>query len=282
MTIKEILKKSIEKLRQEKIEEYILKAKMIVSNALEIEKDELIINEDKSIEIEQIRKIENGIDKLIEGTPVQYITNKQAFMGLDFYVDENVLIPQPDTEVLVEEVISIAKKMEKPKILDLCTGSGAIAISIAKNIEANNITASDISIDALNVTKINCKKNSVENILLVESDLFENIEEKFDIIVSNPPYIETDVMESLSPEVKCEPKLALDGGKDGLDFYKKIINESYKYLEPDGYLCLEIGYNQKEKIIDLIGKSNKYKNVYSKKDLGNNDRIIICQKIHEV
>lgn len=278
MTIKEALNYSIDKLKQENVEEPFSKTKIVIANTLNVNKEYLIINENEILNNEQIDRIKSSIDKLIQGIPLQYITNLQEFMGLDFYVDENVLIPQPDTEILVEEAICILKNIEKPKILDLCTGSGAIAISIAKNIKAKTITASDISNKALNVAKVNCKKNNVDNIKLIESDLFENITERFDIIVSNPPYIESNVIKTLTKEVQNEPKLALDGGKNGLDFYRRIINEASEFLEPNGYLCLEIGYNQKDKVINLMEKSKKYSNIYSKKDLGNNDRIVVCQK----
>lgn len=278
MTIKEALNYSIDKLKQENVEEPFSKTKIVIANTLNVNKEYLIINENEILNNEQIDRIKSSIDKLIQGIPLQYITNLQEFMGLDFYVDENVLIPQPDTEILVEEAICILKNIEKPKILDLCTGSGAIAISIAKNINAKTITASDISNKALNVAKVNCKKNNVDNIKLIESDLFENITERFDIIVSNPPYIESNVIKTLTKEVQNEPKLALDGGDDGLDFYRRIINEASEFLEPNGYLCLEIGYNQKDKVINLMEKSKKYSNIYSKKDLGNNDRIVVCQK----
>ena len=139
------------------------------------------------------------------------------------------------------------------------------------------IVASDISKKALEVAKINAKNNDVE-IEFIESDLFDNINKKFDIIVSNPPYIKTEVIKDLSLEVQNEPHLALDGGQDGLDLYRKIINNAYKYLENDGYLALEIGYDQKEEVIELIEKSNQYKEIYSKKDLAGNDRIIVCKR----
>lgn len=278
MTIKEALNYSIDKLKQENVEEPFSKTKIVIANTLNVNKEYLIINENEILNNEQIDRIKSSIDKLVQGIPLQYITKSQEFMGFDFYVDENVLIPQPDTEILVEEAICILKKIEKPKILDLCTGSGAIAISIAKNINAKTITASDISNKALNVAKVNCKKNNVDNIKLIESDLFENITERFDIIVSNPPYIESNVIKTLTKEVQNEPKLALDGGENGLDFYRRIINEASEFLEPNGYLCLEIGYNQKDKVINLMEKSKKYSNIYSKKDLGNNDRIVVCQK----
>lgn len=167
------------------------------------------------------------------------------------------------------------------KILDLCTGSGAIGISIANNISGCKVTLSDISKEALEVTKKNCIKNKVEDrVNIIQSDLFESIDEnnKFDIIVSNPPYIKTDVIKTLDKEVQNEPILALDGGEDGLDIYRRIIKEAHKYLKCNGYLCLEIGYDQKEDVTKLIEKTNYYQDKYSKKDLAGNDRIIICKK----
>ena len=139
------------------------------------------------------------------------------------------------------------------------------------------IVATDISMEALEVAKTNAKNNDVE-IEFIESDLFENIDKKFNIIVSNPPYIKTEVIKELDVEVQNEPYLALDGGQDGLDFYRKIINNAYKYLENEGYLALEIGYDQKEDVIELIENSNKYKEIYSRKDLAENDRVIICKR----
>ena len=162
----------------------------------------------------------------------------QEFMKMNFYVDENVLIPRSDTEILVEEVINISKKINAKKILDLCTGSGAIAISLAKYIENSEITAVDISKKALEIARTNAKNNDVENqITFVESDLFKNLkEDKYDVIVSNPPYIKREVIKKLNKDVQKEPIIALDGGYDGLDFYRKIINESEKYLKFNGYL----------------------------------------------
>lgn len=278
MTIREVLIYCINKLKKENIEEPILKAKILVANILKQNKEYLIINEQKTIKEEEFNKIKEKTEKIIKGMPIQYITNNQEFMGLNFFVNENVLIPQPDTEILVEETIKIAKETNANKILDLCTGSGAIAISIAKNVNIEEMVATDISNLALEVASLNCKKNKTENIKLLHSNLFENINQKFDIIVSNPPYIKTEVINTLSDEVKNEPYIALNGGLDGLDFYREIINEAYKYLEKDGYLCLEIGYDQKEQVIEIINLSKKYVNIYSKKDLCKNDRIIICQK----
>ena len=212
------------------------------------------------------------------GIPIQYITNIQEFMKLDFYVDENVLIPQPDTEILVEEVIKYYKDTTC-KVLDLCTGSGAIGISIAKYIEDSNVMATDISNKALQIAKLNAEKNLVHKKMeFVESDLFENIvQNKFNVIVSNPPYIRTSEINKLDMQVQNEPHIALDGGNDGLFFYRIIAKNAYKFLEESGRLFLEIGYDQKDDVIQLLQSTNMYKNIYSKKDLGGNDRIIVAE-----
>lgn len=198
-------------------------------------------------------------------------------MKLNFYVDENVLIPQPDTEILVEEIINLYKN-KKCKILDLCTGSGAIAIALAKYVEDAQIVASDISMKALQIAKLNAEKNLLhKKIKFIESDMFEKIDDTdFDIIVSNPPYIKTDVINTLDASVKKEPNIALDGGQDGLKFYKIIINKAHQYLSNNGKLFLEIGYDQKEDVIKLLNKTGYYNEIYSKKDLGQNDRIVVA------
>ena len=195
-------------------------------------------------------------------------------MGLDFFVDENVLIPQPDTEILVEEVLKISKLYNKKiNILDLCTGSGAIAVSLAKYIKDVNIIATDISENAIEIAEKNAIKNNAENkIKFVVSDMFKNIENKFDIIVSNPPYIETKEIEKLSKEVKNEPIIALDGGNDGIKYYKIIADNYNKFLNIGGYLLLEIGYNQGESVSKL------FKNSEIKKDLSGNNRVILVKK----
>ena len=180
---------------------------------------------------------------------------------------------------LVEEVIKIAKKINAKKFLDLCTGSGAIAVSLAKYIDRSFVTAVDISRKALNVAKLNARNNEVEDrITFVESDLFKNLKkEKYDMIVSNPPYIKREVLKKLDKEVQKEPHIALDGGYDGLDFYRKIINEADEYLKFHGYLCFEIGYDQKEDVEELIKEQGKYIDIYCKKDLCDNDRVIVAK-----
>ena len=270
-------------LKQENIQDAGIKARMLLQHILNQTRQEIIINSEKIVNQNQIDEYEKSINKIINGLPIQYITHNQQFMGLEFYVDENVLIPQPDTEVLVEQTIKIinqlSKNGKKVEVLDLCTGSGAIAISLAKYIENSEITAVDISKKALEIARTNAKNNDVENqITFVESDLFKNLkEDKYDVIVSNPPYIKREVIKKLNKDVQKEPIIALDGGYDGLDFYRKIINESEKYLKFNGYLCFEIGYDQKEDVIGIIKNKERYINTYSKKDLYGNDRIIITK-----
>ena len=292
MNIKQALENGIKLLKENNIDEPILKVRIILSNILKQSKEYLIVHDNEEISKEAENKFYSYLDRVLKNEPIQYITNKQEFMGVEFYVDENVLIPQPDTEILVEEVINLYRSRsyacphKSIKILDLCTGSGAIGISIAQNIDNCEITLSDISSEALEIATRNCKtlvgatigkEYKRCEIKIIHSDLFENIQEKFDIIVSNHPYIKTDVIKALDKEVQKEPILALDGGKDGLDIYRRIIEKAYKYLNEDGYLCLEIGYDQKEEVIELISKTNKYTNIYSKKDLAGNDRIVICK-----
>ena len=279
MQIKEAMRKGMIKLKTNDVKEPNLKARLLMQYILNRPREYILVHDDKQLTLRQNVDYFKLIKKLIEGVPLQHITHQQEFMKLMFYVDENVLIPRPDTEILVEEVIKLAKSINAKKILDLCTGSGAIAVSLAKYIEGSQITATDISRKALSIAKLNATNNNVEDkITFVSSDLFQNIsEEKYDIIVSNPPYIKRKVIKTLDEEVKREPIIALDGGNDGLDFYKKIIGNAYQHLKYKGYLCLEIGYDQKDEVIDLISKEEKYINTYSKKDLFDNDRIVITK-----
>ena len=279
MTIRETIRKGMIILKNNNITEPNIKARLIMQYVLNKPREYLMVYDTQNVMLRQEVNYFKAIKKLCQGLPLQHITHRQEFMKMTFYVDENVLIPRQDTEVLVEEVIKIAKKINAKKFLDLCTGSGAIAVSLAKYIEQSEITAVDISGKALNVAKLNAKNNEVDDkITFVESDLFSNLKkEKYDMIVSNPPYIKTDIIKKLDKELQKEPYIALDGGYDGLDFYRKIINEADEYLKFHGYLCLEIGYNQKEEVEELIRKQEKYTDTYCKKDLCDNDRIIIAK-----
>ena len=279
MTLRELIEKGNIELKTNNISEPKMKARLLMQYILNKPREYLLVHDDEIIKKNDELKYIQNIKKIIDGTPLQHITHSQEFMKMNFYIDENVLIPRPDTECLVEETIKIANKIKAKKILDLCTGSGVIAISLAKYIENINITALDISNKALEIAKLNSKKNEVEDKLtFVKSNLFEDLgKEKYDIIVSNPPYIKRDIINTLDKEVQSEPIIALDGGYDGLDFYRKIIEQANEYLKYNGYLCLEIGYDQKEEVISLLKNSSRYTDIKSIKDLYDNDRVITAK-----
>ena len=279
MTIKELLNQAVIMLKNENIDAPKNKARMLLQATLKKSREYLMIYDNKEVEnIDRDRYIKN-VKRLILGEPLQYITGIQEFMKLNFLVTKDVLIPRPDTEILVEEVIRKAENIPNPVILDLCTGSGAIAVSLAKYIKNVYICAVDISSKALEIAKYNAELNGVKNnIEFIESNLFDKIKErKFDIIVSNPPYIETETIKTLSKEVQSEPKIALDGGKDGLDFYRKIADSGSKYLNRQGYICLEIGYNQRIAVRQILENKKRYVNINCIKDLCGNDRVITAQ-----
>lgn len=279
MRINELLEIGIEKLKTSQIKEPISIARRIMCFVLKKDKIYLVTNGNE--EVEQSTKTEflEAISKIQKHIPIQYITKKQEFMKMDFYVDENVLIPQPDTEIVVEEAIDIINRNKLSKVLDMCTGSGILAISIAKYTDASKITAVDISEKALEVVEKNAISNDVDTkIKFIKSDMFKNISEKFDLIISNPPYIRTDVIKTLSEEVKNEPILALDGGIKGLDFYNIIAENAKKYLNENGYLVLEIGYDQKTEVVNLL-EAQEYSEIRVIKDMGGNDRVIVCKNL---
>lgn len=212
------------------------------------------------------------IRKRAEHVPLQYITGEQEFMGLPFKVNSNVLIPRQDTETLVEEALKVIRP--GMKVLDMCTGSGCILISILKNVLNVEGVGCDISKQALIVAKENAKLNNVVA-TFERSDLFDHVTETFDVIVSNPPYIRTEEIATLMPEVcQFEPVGALDGKEDGLFFYRKMIAESSKYLNPNGVILFEIGYDQGQDV-SLMLKEAGYQDVQIVKDLAQNDRVVI-------
>lgn len=279
MTIQEAMGKANIQLKTKNIDSPKLKARLLMQYVLKQNRQYLMVHDENKLTQEQKEKYFKAIEKLSKGVPLQHITHQQEFMKMNFYVNENVLIPRPDTEILVEEVMKIAKKINAKKILDLCTGSGAIAISLAKYIENSQVTATDISEEALTIAERNAKNNKVDKqIAFLSSNLFYEIpKEKYDIIVSNPPYIKREIVKTLAKEVQNEPFMALDGGWDGLDFYRKIIHQADDFLKYGGYLCLEIGYDQKEDVMDLIKREEKYTNSYCKKDLYGNDRVVVTK-----
>ena len=281
MKIKEVIEEGKNVLSKNNIEDNVIITRELLAFVLGVEKQYLVIHLADELNAEDYIKFKENINKLINGKPLQYITNNQEFMGLNFFVNENVLIPQPDTEIIVEETLKKCKELllknGKIRILDLCTGSGAIAVFLSNFLgDESEVFASDISTKALEVAKYNNGKDNT-NVRFIESNLFENIQEqKFDIIVSNPPYIRSDVINKLSKQVQNEPHLALDGGEDGLKFYKKIIEQSCNYIE-NGYLILEIGYDQKEDVENLLKENKNYSEIKTIQDLSGNDRCVIAK-----
>jgi release factor glutamine methyltransferase len=225
------------------------------------------------------------IEQRAQGKPVQYITGKQEFMGIEFEVSEKVLIPRGDTEIIVEKLLELANKSTALNIIDMCTGTGAIAISLAHFLPKAMVTAADISEAALECCNRNIVKHGLQNsVRAIKSNLFEDLTSlkltnSIDIVVSNPPYIPTVDIAGLSVNVKdFEPMLALDGGTDGLDFYRSIIHDAVIYLKSGGILAFEIGYNQGQHIMDIIKENGNYYDLECFKDLAGFDRCIIARK----
>lgn len=276
-TLQAVLNELKQEFKAKNIDTYSLDAQLIVMKALDISRVKLLTYPDMDITDDKYKEIRAMADERIMYKPMQYIIGKCEFMGLDFNVNEYTLIPRGDTEILVEQAIATINNSGFNSVLDIGTGSGAIAISIAHYTNAD-VTAIDISDGALNVAKKNAENNNV-SVSFLKSDLFENVEDKYDVIVSNPPYIETDVISTLEPQVKdYEPILALDGGKDGLDFYRKIVQDCHNFLRPNGYLMFEIGYNQGEALMDIM-KNADFSEISVKKDLSGLDRLVIGKKL---
>ncbi|MBO5743047.1 MAG: peptide chain release factor N(5)-glutamine methyltransferase [Clostridia bacterium] len=268
----EILKKSLPDARSEaqKLAAFVLKKDTLY----------LAINKNEEFPCEKLKILKELSAKRAAGKPFAYITGIKEFMSLEFEVDENVLIPRPETEELVD-IIANDFKNESPDILDLCTGSGAICISLAHYIKNAKCTGVDISSKAIDLAKRNAKRLGLEErCTFKEADVLadSDFEKKFDIVVSNPPYIETCVIESLDNTVKnYEPRLALDGGDDGLMFYRTITNNISFYLKKGGMLYFEIGYNQGEALKNIM--QEKFADVKILKDLSGNDRIALGRYI---
>ena len=241
------------------------------------------LNLNKEVTEEEFNLFNKLIEDRLKGRPIAYIVGNREFMGLDFYVQEGVLIPRPDTEALVEEVIEICDGKEGLNVLDIGTGSGAITVSLAKYLKNPKVKSFDISEIALEIGKKNAINNNVDDkIDFVKSDLFSAIKDmniQFDVIVSNPPYIPKKEIETLHTQVKdYEPYNALEGGEDGLDFYRDITKQSINYLKQSGVLAYEVGHDQAQDVAKIM-QDNGYTNIYTKKDLQGIDRVVIGYKL---
>ena len=271
MTYREAVEFGTKCLTDAGVPDAALDAWYLLQMVCKIERSYYYVHGEEDITQDAQKEYEIAVQKRAEHIPLQYIIGEQEFMGLRFKVNSNVLIPRQDTETLVEQVLKIVKP--GMKVLDLCTGSGCVLISVLKNAPELTGMGSDISKTALLVAKENAKLHEVDA-EWVRSDLFDNITETFDVIMANPPYIPTGEILSLMPEVRdFEPENALDGGADGLDFYRKIAGQVKDYLNPGGYVYMEIGYDQGEAVSELMRNAG-FTEVEVIKDLARNDRAV--------
>lgn len=279
MTIREVLTNIRERLQKAGIQEFEYESWVFLDWKLHIDRAEFYMNPNGEVKEELLGELEEVLQKREQRIPLQYLMGECEFMGYDFYVDERVLIPRQDTECLVELAVESIRKgehqdrLESVKVLDLCTGSGCIGISVSKICPAAEVTLADISEGALSVAKKNAESLDT-NVTLIKGNLFENIEDRFDYILSNPPYIPSQVIEGLMPEVReHEPRLALDGEADGLSFYRQIIEQAPEYLNPDGRIYFEIGAEQGADLTRLMTERG-FSEVEVHKDLAGLDRIV--------
>ena len=262
-------------LKENNFDTYSLDVEVLLMNVTGFSKTQLYLNTDYTLKTEEYEKFKKFFNRRLKNEPIAYIIEKCEFMGMDFLLNNHTLIPRPDTEILVEKAIEIINKNNFNNALDIGTGSGAIAISLAKYCNIN-VTALDINNEAIEMAKKNASMNKVKNIEFIQSDIFEKINNKYDIIVSNPPYIKTEDIKTLEKNVKdYEPILALDGGKSGLIFYEKITNNAIKYLNKNGYLMFEIGYDQAKEVKNIMENNNFY-NITVLKDLSGLDRVVFA------
>lgn len=283
-TIEKLLQDGVNTIKKGEYNNPFLDVQLILSYLLNKDKIYLILNKDEEVEDNIVGKFYEMIEKRNLGYPLQYMINSQEFMGLEFFVQEGVLVPRPDTETLVEKVINYVKNSnlnnENIKILDIGTGSGAIAISLGYYLKNSHVTAIDISDVAIETAKINVRKLNLNNVNIEKIDIFnfngtEIIDDKYDIVVSNPPYIESGEISYLPTEVsQYEPKLALDGGKDGLEYYRQIVKIFKEIHESNSMLSVEIGYNQKRAVTEIFEKSNIFQKIEWDKDLSGIYRVV--------
>lgn len=274
MIYSDAYKIALERLKEAGVPEYQLDARLLLEYVCDTDYNTLLVHGDRAVTPEEEKKYNELIEKRASRIPLAYIVGHQEFMGLDFKVNSNVLVPNQDTETLAEE--ALRELSDGMHFMDLCTGSGCVALSILHYTNDTSCVMTDISDKAIEVALENSKNLGLsDRARIIKTDLFpKGDKEKFDMIVSNPPYIRTCVIDTLPPEVgKGEPYIALDGGDDGLVFYKRIIEEACNWLYESGWLMMEIGYDQGKEVSDLM-KSAGYHEVEVIKDLGGNDRVV--------
>ncbi|MDA8831257.1 peptide chain release factor N(5)-glutamine methyltransferase [Candidatus Pelagibacter bacterium] len=280
MNIENILKEGIDILQKNKIANPQLDSEILLSNSIKRDKKHIILNPKEVLNSEQLGKFKSLIERRKKGEPIAYLINKKEFWKDEFFVNKDVLIPRPDSELIIEQVLKINSKDNQLQILDIGTGSGCILLSILKERSNFYGTGIDISKKSINVSKFNAKQLHLTNRVKFFHSSVDNFNNgKYDIIVSNPPYIEQLSLKYLEKDVvNFEPKLALSGGFDGFSKIRKVINKASILIKKNGKFILEIGFNQKNKVIKILKEEGFYVNK-AIKDYGNNDRCIISTKI---
>ena len=279
MTIGEWLRHAREVLTESGCPDPQIDSRWIAEDTLNLSRSELRFEGERALDAEELEQLESRLKQRAEGEPVQYILHSAYFMGLKFYVDDRVLIPRQDTETLAEAVIVALHEFPEPDVLDLCTGSGAIGLSVKTLIPSANVTLTDLSRDALEVVRKNAHELNVD-VETRHGDLFKAVgKDRFDLIVSNPPYIPHDDLAGLQREVRREPMLALDGGSDGLDVYRRIAAEVSAHLNPGGFLYLEVGIGEAEKVLALVTENVECAQVGTINDLNGIPRVVWARSV---
>ena len=282
MIIQNIISEGFQILKKNNIKSPLLDSEILMTKALGKKREYVILNIRNTLEKKKIKYFKHLINKRAKGKPVAYLLKKKSFWKYEFYVDENVLIPRPDTELIVEEVLNLTKNKKLLNILDIGIGSGCILLSVLKEKKGFRGTGIDINPNCLNACKNNISKLNIKNkIKLFNSDVDNFNNGKYDLIISNPPYIKKSNLKYLEKDViNFEPKLALDGGFDGLSEIRKVINKSSELIKQNGKLVLEIGFDQKFEVKRLLKEKGFYINKVLK-DFGKNDRCIISTKVRK-
>ncbi len=276
MTYSEALRKSTDYLREAGITDAETDARLLLMHVTGKDRTFFLAHGDEELTEREEKHYQLLTEKRGGHVPVQHLTGTMNFMGLDFDVAENVLIPRIDTEYLVEEAMTYVE--DGARVLDVCTGSGCILLSLMRFKNDISGVGVDVSDDALELSRKNAEKLGVENVKFIKSDLFRNVEGKFDYILSNPPYIRSSEIDGLMDEVRLhEPHLALDGGEDGLDFYRKIAHEAKDYLEPEGRLFFEIGFDEGDALREILSEEG-YRDIEVVRDYSGNERVVRCLK----
>ena len=279
MNIENILNEGIDILQKNKIANPQLDSEILLSNSINKDKKHIILNPKEILSLEQLGKFKSLIERRKKGEPIAYLINKKEFWKDEFFVNKDVLIPRPDSELIIEQVLKIYSKDVQLQILDIGTGSGCILLSILKERSNFYGTGIDISKKSINVSKFNAKQLNLTNRVKFFHSSVDNFKNgKYDMIVSNPPYIEQLSLKNLERDVvNFEPKLALSGGFDGFSKIRKVINKASILIKKNGKFILEIGFNQKNKVLKILKEEGFYVNK-AIKDYGNNDRCIISTK----